>query len=311
MITIDDIVFGEGQKWIEGEMVWIEGGTFEMGSENFPDAMPIHMVTVDGFWMDETEVTYWDFKMFVEKTGYVTVAERPLNPDDFPREELYLLLPGSAVFSIPEDSVSLDAPLSWWEFIDYASWENPDGKGEPKHKMEPVRQIAFEDAQAFAKWVGKRLPTEAEWEYAARGGQNIGSRYYWGDELLPNGQWMANIYQGDFPYHNTALDGYEGVAPVKKFPPNRLGLYDMEGNVWEWCSDFYRPDYYPSSPKVNPQGPENSFDPDEPHLVKRVLRGGSFLCSDQYCIRYQVGSRGKGEVNSTSNNIGFRCVRNK
>ncbi|MEJ7693947.1 SUMF1/EgtB/PvdO family nonheme iron enzyme, partial [Daejeonella sp.] len=173
---------------------------------------------------------------------------------------------------------------------------------------DPAVHISYPDAAAYAKWAGKRLPTEAEWEYAARGGKGQ-QTYYWGSELKPEGKWMANIYQGNFPDANTSEDGYEDLAPVKSFPANAFGLYDMDGNVWEWCSDFYRGDYYTKSPQTNPQGPSDSFDPDEPGLVKRVQRGGSFLCSDQYCIRYKPGSRGKGEVNSGSNNLGFRCVK--
>ena len=193
-----------------------------------------------------------------------------------------------------------------------ASWQHPNG---PKstikgHENEPVIHISYDDALAYASWAGKRLPTEAEWEFAAQGGK--GNRtYYWGTELKPAGKWVANIYQGSFPDHNTTEDGFAGVAPVKSFPANPYGLYDMDGNVWEWCQDFYRPDYYMKSAKTDPQGPFDSYDPDEPGAVKRVQRGGSFLCSDEYCIRYKAGSRGKGEVSSGSNNLGFRCVRDK
>ena len=168
--------------------------------------------------------------------------------------------------------------------------------------------ISYEDAFLYAKWAGKRLPTEAEWEYAAQG-NHAGQKYYWGNELKPGGKWMANIYQGDFPNQNTGEDGFTGIAPVESFPPNNYGLYDMDGNVWEWCNDFYRPDYYANSPEENPKGPLDSYDPDEPNAVKRVQRGGSFLCSDQYCIRFRPGSRGKGEVSSGSDNLGFRCVK--
>jgi formylglycine-generating enzyme required for sulfatase activity len=173
---------------------------------------------------------------------------------------------------------------------------------------EAVVQICYEDAVAYAKWAGKRLPTEAEWEYAARAGKKH-STFYWGNELKPGGKFVANIYEGDFPVSNTAEDGFAGVAPVKSYSPNQFGLYDMEGNVWEWCNDYYRPDYYKRSPSNNPKGPADSYDPDEPGAVKRVQRGGSFMCSDQYCIRYRAGSRGKGEVTSASNNLGFRCVK--
>ncbi len=296
----------------EPKMVWIPGGKFLMGSDNpdFPDAHPLHEVTVNGFYMDEHEVTNAEFARFVEATHYITVAEQPLDPKDYPGVPSDQLVPGSAVFTPPNGRVRLDDALQWWTYVPGATWNHPFGtsssiKGK---ENEPVVHVCYEDAVAYAKWAGKRLPTEAEWEFAAQGGQG-NNKFYWGNELKPNGKWSANIYQGDFPDNNTIEDGYAGVAPVKTFPPNPYGLYDMEGNVWEWCSDYYRPDYFAKSPKVNPQGPEDSFDPDEPSAVKRVQKGGSFLCSDQYCIRYKSGSRGKGEVTSASNNLGFRCVK--
>ncbi len=293
-------------------MVWIPDGTFQMGSEEFPDARPVHTVNVNGFWMDEHEVTNGQFAQFVRQTGYSTVAERPLNPADYPTVPAARLVPGSAVFTPPAQNVSLDNPLQWWQYVSGASWQHPKG---PKstikgHENEPVVHISYEDALAYAKWAGKRLPTEAEWEFAAQGGKGSHT-YYWGNELTPGGNWMANIYQGDFPKKNTVEDGFAEAAPVKTFPPNSYGLYDMDGNVWEWCQDFYRPDYYTKSPPTNPQGPSDSYDPDEPTAIKRVQKGGSFLCSDQYCTRYKAGSRGKGEVTSGSNNLGFRCVKSK
>ena len=291
------------------EMVWIPGGKFKMGSMDFPDAMPIHIVELDGFWMDAHEVTNAQFARFVEATGYQTVAERALDPKDFPGVPLDMLVPGSAVFKAPANDIDLDDPLEWWDYVAGANWRHPEGpssniKGKENY---PVVQIAHVDAAAYAKWAGKRLPTEAEWEYAARGMKN-NAKYYWGNELKPNGKYVANIFQGTFPAHDSKEDGYAGLAPIKSYAPNTLGLYDMEGNVWEWCADFYRPDYYKHSPKKNPKGPKDSFDPQEPGAVKYVQRGGSFLCSDQYCERYLAGSRGKGEVNSGGNNIGFRCV---
>ncbi|MBX3256901.1 MAG: formylglycine-generating enzyme family protein [Chitinophagaceae bacterium] len=291
-------------------MLWIPGGTFQMGSEDFPDAIPVHKVTVSGFWMDEHEVTNNQFAAFVKATGYKTVAERPLNPADFPGVPADKLVPGSAVFTPPAHKVSLDNPLQWWQYVNHASWSHPEGPSSSIEKKgnEPVVHVSYEDAAAYAKWAGKRLPTEAEWEFAARGGKQH-NRYYWGEALKPGGKWPANIFQGSFPEGNTSEDGYMGIAPVKKFPPNSYGLYDMDGNVWEWCQDYYRPDYYKNSPSQNPTGPADSYDPDEPGTVKRVQRGGSFLCSDQYCIRYRAGSRGKGEVSSGSNNLGFRCVK--
>ena len=294
------------------DMVWIPGGTFQMGSDEFPDARPLHSVTVNGFWMDKHEVTNAEFARFVAATNYVTVAERPLNPKDYPGVPADKLVPGSAVFTPPVQKVSLDNPLQWWEYVAGANWRHPDGPGSSIKGREnlPVVHVSYEDAAAYAKWAGKRLPTEAEWEFAAQGGKG-NHTYYWGEELKPGGKWIANIYQGDFPSKNTTEDGYATAAPVQSFPANPYGLYDMDGNVWEWCQDLYRPDYYRNSPKNNPAGPTDSYDPDEPGTVKYVQRGGSFLCSDDYCIRYKAGSRGKGEVSSGSNNLGFRCVRAK
>lgn len=294
------------------KMVLIKGGEFNMGANDpdFPDATPVHRVKVNDFWMDEHEVTNAEFELFVKATGYKTVAERELDPKDFPGVPAESLVPGSAVFSPPLEKVtSFENPLLWWKYVKGASWAHPFG---PESNLkgkgnEPVVHVSYTDAEAYAKWAGKRLPTEAEWEYAARAGK-ANQKYYWGNELKPAGKWPANIFQGDFPQNNTLEDGFKGIAPVKSFPSNAFGLYDMDGNVWEWCSDFYRADYYANSPSVNPKGPADSYDPEEPNTVKRVQRGGSFLCSDQYCIRYRAGSRGKGEINSGSNNLGFRCV---
>ncbi|MEX2118282.1 MAG: formylglycine-generating enzyme family protein [Pirellulales bacterium] len=291
-------------------MVWIAGGTFRMGGEpEFEDAQPVHQVEVDGFWMDRTEVTNEQFARFVEETGYLTVAERPLDPDDFPGAAPGDLVPGSIVFSPPDREVSLAQPLSWWKYVPGANWRHPRGpasdvKDRPNY---PVVHVCWEDAHAYAQWAGKRLPTEAEWEFAARGGLDR-QRYTWGSEALPDDQWQANIWQGRFPRRNDRADGYEELAPVASFPPNGYGLHDMAGNVWEWCADWYRPDYYLNSPKRNPRGPPSSFDPLEPGMPKRVQRGGSFLCSDHYCTRYLPGARGKGAVDSGASHIGFRCV---
>ncbi|GAB3557100.1 formylglycine-generating enzyme family protein [Spirosoma fluminis] len=290
-------------------MVWIPGGTFPMGTDAFEDASPVHPVTLKGFWMDQHEVTNAQFAQFVAETGYVTVAERPLNPQDYPGVSPVQLVPGSAVFTPPAQPVSLNNPLQWWEYVGGANWRHPKGPNSTilGHEDDPVVQVSYEDATAYATWTGKRLPTEAEWEWAALGGKRS-PVYYWGNQLTPGGKWRANIYQGSFPQKNTLEDGYAEAAPVKTFPANAYGLYDMEGNVWEWCQDYYRPDYYQHSPKNNPQGPSDSYDSQEPTAIKRVQRGGSFLCSDQYCNRYKAGSRGKGEVSSASNNLGFRCV---
>jgi len=300
------------QDFVASKMVHISAGTFEMGTNDpaFPDAHPIHKVSVPEFWMDEHEVTNAEFQTFVNATNYITVAERKLDPKDYPGVPAESLVPGSGVFTAPEQPVALDNPLQWWQYVPGASWQHPFGPQSSiaGKETDPVVHVSYEDAAAYAKWAGKRLPTEAEWEYAAQG-NHPGLKYYWGNELKPTGKWVANIYQGDFPNKNTGEDGFVGVAPVKSFPPNSYGLYDMDGNVWEWCNDFYRPDYYEKSPVNNPKGPADSYDPEEPNVVKRVQRGGSFLCSDQYCIRYRPGSRGKGEVSSGSNNLGFRCVK--
>lgn len=290
-------------------MVLIAGGVFLMGNDEFVDARPVHEVSVSPFYIDRTEVTNAQFARFVEATGYKTVAERPLNPADYPGVPADKLVPGSAVFTPPSGPVSLDNPLQWWTYVAGATWDHPEGpqsnvNGRENH---PVVHVCHEDAVAYARWAGKRLPTEAEWEFAAQA-NNGSDPYYWGSELKPGGEWVANIFQGEFPHGNTKEDGFAATSPAGTFQPNSYGLFDMEGNVWEWCSDFYRPDYFGKSEKNNPKGPSDSFDPDEPGVVKRVQKGGSFLCSDQYCIRYKAGSRGKGEVTSGSNNLGFRCV---
>jgi formylglycine-generating enzyme required for sulfatase activity len=301
-------------------MVWIPGGTFRMGTQArawpggppMEDALPIHEVTVDGFWMDETEVTNEQFARFVEATKYVTVAERPLDPEEFPDVKPEDRIPFSAVFKAPDRDVPLDSPMQWWAGVKGANWRQPEGpgstwKGREKH---PVVHVAYEDAEAYAKWAGKRLPTEAEWERASRGGLE-GKTYLWGDELKPGGAWAANVWQGKFPRENSAEDGFVGSAPVRSYPPNGYGLYDMAGNVWEWCSDWYRHDYYARSPANNPKGPpkEAALDPHEPEVRKRVQRGGSFLCSDLYCVRYLAGSRGKGDPAAPTGHVGFRCVK--
>lgn len=280
-----------------------------MGSENFPDSKPVHTVTVSSYWMDEHEVTNAQFARFVKATGYKTVAEQPLNPADYPGVPADKLVPGSAVFTPPTRPVDLTNPLQWWTYEEGADWMHPNGKksaAKPQDN-EPVVQVCFADALAYARWAGKRLPTEAEWEYGARAGKHF-TDYYWGNELKPANKWAANIFQGSFPWKNTEDDGFKGVAPVKTFGANGFGLYDMEGNVWEWCNDFYRADAYQKSGNDNPKGPADSYDPDEPNAEKHVQRGGSFMCSDDYCIRYKAGSRGKGETSSASNNLGFRCV---
>jgi formylglycine-generating enzyme len=291
-------------------MVWVPGGLFWMGADDtsMADANPVHEVKVSGFWIDRTEVTNRQFDRFVNATGYITVAERKPDPKDYPEAPPEKLVPGSIVFTPPAGRVSLDDPSVWWRYVPGASWRHPEGPdssiaGKDDH---PVVQICFYDAQAYANWAGKRLPTEAEWEYAARG-KRARSRYVWGDERLPGGKWQANIWEGRFPDQNTSDDGFARTAPVGSFPPNGLGLFDMAGNVWEWCSDWYRPGYE-TTERDNPAGPGSSYDPGEPNVSKRVQRGGSFLCSDQYCTRYLPGARGKGAPDSAASHVGLRCV---
>lgn len=294
-------------------MAWIPPGTFKMGEASekaFQDAKDIHPVELDGFWMDKTEVTNEQFAKFVKETKYVTVAEQKPDAKDFPGVPEDKLVPFSGVFTKPKKGEEVRGELDWWRAVPGACWNHPEGpdsslKGREKH---PVIHICFLDAEAYAKWAGKRLPTEAEWEYAARGGLE-GKRYVWGDKLTVGGKWQCNIWQGKFPFENEKQDGHDGTAPVASYPANGYGLHDMAGNVWEWCSDWYRPDYYKNSPKKNPQGPEDSHDPNEPGAKKRVQRGGSFLCSDGFCIRYLPGGRGKGEIKSAASHIGFRCVK--
>jgi formylglycine-generating enzyme required for sulfatase activity len=303
-------------------MVWIPGGEFWMGDDSpderdpsrllFPDAAPVHRVRVDGFWMDQTTVTNEQFARFVQQTGYVTVAERPLDPKDFPDAPPEKLVPGAGIFN-PPPGKSVEQCVScgeWWTYKPGAYWRHPEGPGSTIQGREkhPVVHIAWEDATAYAKWAGKRLPTEAEWERAARGGLER-KPYVWGDELCPGGKWMANVWQGTFPGENTAEDGFRGTAPVGSFPPNGYGLYDMAGNVWQWCADWYRPDYYRVSPSRNPKGPESSVDPDGLGVPKRVQRGGSFLCAANYCVRYRVGARGQGAVDTGLSHTGFRCAK--
>jgi formylglycine-generating enzyme len=311
-------------------MVWIPGGEFSMGctdpradlcggNEPMDDARPVHRVALAPFWMDHTEVTNAQFTQFVAATGYITFAERKPRAEDYPGATPDQLVPGSVVFSPPSEAVPLDNALRWWRYVPGADWRHPSGPNSTikGHDQDPVLHVAYVDAAAYAAWAGKRLPTEAEWEFAARGGL-AGARYTWGEELTQNGRWMANIWEGAFPHKNSEDDGFIGIAPVASFPPNAYGLYDMAGNAWEWCSDWYRPDAYARAQGAavggvlrDPRGPaeSESFDPQEPGIPKRVQRGGSYLCTDQYCTRYMVGTRGKGAVDTGSNHVGFRCVQ--
>ncbi len=285
-----------------------------VGMRGTTDSRPIHRVYVDGFFMDKTDITNAQFAEFVKATGYVTIAEKTPTQAEFPGAPPENLVAGAVVFSPPNHEVPLNDHFQWWSYVKGANWRHPAGPNSSIKGKEvyPVVQVAYADAQAYAKWAHKRLPTEAEWEFAARGGL-AGKPYVWGGKFKPNGKWMANTYQGHFPDRDSGADGYVGIAPVGKFAPNGYGLYDMAGNVWQWTADWYRPDYYArlaiaGGVARNPKGPDTPYDPTEPNDKKKVHRGGSFLCTDQYCSRYMVGTRGKGEVSTGTNHLGFRCV---
>lgn len=310
-------------------MVWIPGGEFTMGTDD-PGAWntekPAHPVRVDGFWMDETEVTNAQYRAFVEATGYKTLAERPVDweelkkqvPPGTPKPPDEMLQPGSLVFTPPDHEVSMADVGGWWTWTTGANWRCPEGPGSNLEGREnhPVVHIAFEDATAYAKWAGKRLPTEAEWEFAARGGL-AKKKFVWGDDELKEGQPRCNIWQGEFPTKNTLEDKHLRTSPVKTFPANGFGLYDIAGNVWEWCSDFYRADQYElaiaaSGGKTlnNPTGPNDSWDPNDavPHNVKHVIRGGSFLCHKNYCESYRPSARRPQSPDTSMSHLGFRCI---
>ena len=307
-------------------MKWIEMGEFVMGAsdkEGSPDELPQHKVQLSGFWMDETEVTNAQFKKFVEATGYVTTAEKAIDweeikkqvPTGTPKPPDSMLAASSLVFQCSQHVVSLSDPSQWWSWVRGANWRHPQGPGSSIEGKDnyPVVHVSWDDANAYAKWAGKRLPTEAEWEYAARGGK-IDQSFPWGNEGIETGKPKANTWQGDFPNNNKGLDGYKGLAPIKSFTANGYGLFDMAGNVWEWCSDWYDGDYYSQlsgGVTINPKGPLQSNDPMEPGLAKRVLRGGSFMCVASYCKGYRVSSRMKSSPDTGLEHTGFRCVSDK
>jgi formylglycine-generating enzyme required for sulfatase activity len=304
-----------------GDMVWIPGGEFTMGSDSEggrPEEKPAHRVRVDGYWIDRTEVTNAQFAEFVRATGYVTTAERAPElrellkqlPPGAPAPRPESLVPGSLVFTPPRGPVPLNDVSAWWSWTPGADWRHPSGPGSSIDGMEkhPVVQVSWEDARAYARWCGKRLPTEAEWEFAARGGLE-GATYVWGNELRPGGRCMANTWQGSFPTQNGLEDGYYGTAPAGSFPPNGYGLVDMAGNVWEWCSDLYDPAYYRTQlgqSVLNPSGPRSTAGPE-----RRSQRGGSFLCSESYCNRYRPGARQGCAPDTGMSHVGFRCVRSR
>jgi sulfatase modifying factor 1 len=305
-------------------MVWIPAGEFVMGSRDRyarPDEQPLHTVRLDGFWISRTPVTNDQFSEFVKATGYRTTAERAPTveeilsqaPPGMPPPPAEMLVPSSLVFKPPREPVSLHNPLVWWEWKAGADWQHPEGPGSSIEGRgdHPVVHVSWDDAQAYCQWAGLRLPTEAEWEYAARGGLDQ-EMYVWGREPVDQGAQKLNIWQGRFPVLNTAEDGFITTSPVATFPPNGYGLFDMAGNVWEWVGDWYRPDTYSQNARngvaVNPQGPASSFDPDEPHTSKRITRGGSFLCNDSYCSGYRPSARMKTSPDTSLVHTGFRCV---
>ena len=287
-------------------MVPIPGGTFTMGSEDFyAEERPLREVTVVGFSIDAHQVTAAEFRRFVRETGYVTLAERPLDAADYPDADPELIVPGSLVFRKTAGPVPLDDVRSWWEYVPGASWKRPAGPGSSINGRDrhPVVQVAYEDAEAYAAWVGKQLPTEAEWEFAARGGLE-GATFSWGDEHMPDGEPMANTWQGAFPWQNLREDGYEGTSPVGSFPPNGYGLYDMCGNVWEWTSDWFT---------TSGEGAESTPCCAPPVLPgerfpRKVIKGGSHLCAPNYCLRYRPAARQGETVDTSTAHIGFRCV---
>ena len=307
-------------------MVWIPGGRFRMGSEDhYPEEAPVHDVEVDGFWIDTFQVTNRDFGRFVDDTGHVTVAERPLDPADFPGAPPENLKPGSMLFHPTEGPVDLRDYSNWWAWVPGTCWRRPRGPGTGLEGLEdhPVVHVAWEDVEAYARWAGKELPTEAEWEYAARGGLE-GAAYTWGDEHSPEGRVMANAWQGQFPWENLLWDGYERTAPVGSFPANGYGLHDMAGNVWEWTNDWYvrrLAGATPTEPKpsccglsitVNPEitSPDGSYDLNQPdfRIPRKVVKGGSHLCAPNYCLRYRPAARQPQMVDTGMSHIGFRCV---
>lgn len=308
-------------------MVWVPGGEFTMGSDNAfsrGDEKPPHRVKVDGFWIDATPVTNRQFKAFVDATGYVTTAEKAPKleeimaqvPPGTPAPPPEALVPASLVFKPSPKPIPLTNHYNWWDWRPGANWKHPLGpestlEGKEDH---PVVQVSWDDAVAYAKWAGKRLPTEAEWEYAAYGGQKD-VLYFWGNEEFSEDHPQCNIWQGTFPCESTKAKGYMGTTPVKTYAPNPYGLYDMAGNVWQWCSDLYNVSYYSEQAKsglsVNPQGPTKSFDPQEPYAIKRVHRGGSFLCHKSYCKGYRITARMKTCPDTGLNHLGFRCVKSK
>ncbi|MEV0297387.1 formylglycine-generating enzyme family protein [Nocardia sp. NPDC050710] len=296
-------------------MVWIEGGTYTMGSDmDYPEEAPAHRVSVDGFWIDPHPVTNAEFARFASRTRYVTVAERPPAAADYPDADPALLVAGSSVFVKPDRQVRLDQPYRWWHWVPGADWRHPQGPGSSIRKRpdHPVVHVAWEDVAAYADWAGKDVPTEAEWEYACRGGLD-GTEFAWGDEFEPGNTVMANTWHGEFPHHNTRVDGFEGTSPVGAFPPNGYGLADTIGNVWEWTHDWYTAHQAPTHTccvTANPRGGtrEGSRDPAQSQFARKVIKGGSHLCAPNYCRRYRPAARMAQAVDTSTSHLGFRLI---
>lgn len=298
-------------------MAWVPGGSFMMGSNShYPEEAPSHRVRVDGFWMDTHTVTNAEFARFVEATGYVTLAEKPADPKAYPGAKPEMLAPSSTMFKRPLATVDMNNHYNWWVYVRGANWRRPRGPASSISKLldHPVVHIAFEDVEAYAAWIGKEIPTEAEWEFAARGGLEA-AEYVWGDEMIPGGRYMANTWQGDFPYRNTTADGFDYTAPVGSFPPNGYGLYDMAGNVWQWTSDWYQEHGRIDSPCCtadNPRGAarDGSFDPRDQsnRIPRKVTKGGSHLCAPNYCRRYRPAARMAQPIDTSISHLGFRLI---
>ncbi len=298
-------------------MAWIEGGSYRMGSDrHYAEEAPVHAVTVDGFWIDCTTVTNAEFARFVHETGYVTVAERPVDPALFPGADPALLEPSSVVFRKPTGPVDMRNYLNWWSYVRGADWRHPEGPDSSidERADHPVVQVALEDVEAYAAFAGKSVPTEAEWEFAARGGLD-GAEFAWGDEFMPGGKPQANTWQGNFPLENLLLDGFERTAPVRSFPPNGYGLYEVTGNVWEWTCDWFEDRHRVQNAccgDANPRGGrlENSFDPTMPQIRigRKVIKGGSYLCAPNYCRRYRPAARIAHAIDTGTCHIGFRLI---
>jgi formylglycine-generating enzyme len=294
------------------DMVWVPGGTFLMGSEDFyPEERPVHRAAVDGLWVDRHPVTNAEFRRFVKATGHLTVAERPLEPADYPDADPALLVPGALVFRRTLGPVDLRDFRNWWAWVPGACWRHPEGPGSTLHGRErhPVVQVAYQDAAAYAAWAGKALPTETQWEFAARGGLE-GAVFCWGDEFAPKGRMMANTWQGEFPWQNLLTDRYEGTSPVGTFPPNGYGLDDMAGNVWEWTTDYFAPSHPEGAarPCCVPTNPQVTAPVLAERIPRRVIKGGSHLCAPSYCLRYRPAARQGQAVDTATGHLGFRCI---